>query len=547
MSFASGCALLMTSTLRNFAASQLRRLRRPRYLVPAALFLLYLSWVVRMSAGMTAKGMPWETLVERLAEPVAASSLALLFAPAWVLGQPVPRLGFTEAEIQFLFAAPATRRQVVHYALVKAILLSAIPAGVLTLLVISRGPGRAAAVAVGVWVAFSAGTLHGMGASLARAWVHRRASGLGLRAIQAGGLLLLAGAVGRATLAGSIDAGPLSWLLWPARALVRPALAPDPAAFLRALPPAALLLALHYAWVLASAIRFEDPAVEAAERLTRRVEVLRAGGKSALLVAGKSRAIPFRLSASARPETALAWKGLIGISRSLALRIVLAVVPVTVAGAMAAGLLLGGGSLANVGNMAGVYAAVFLFVVLLVGPTVTGGGVAGDLGRLDFLRALPLPGSRIVLGQALAPAILLAVFWTALVPAAAFLLPLRLGGLERACLALALAEVGPPLLLFAVLLQAAPVVAWPGWTAGSGPLAMGRMLLGSLAQLIALPLLSLPAAMAGTVLVGVGHRLVGWPAVPVAAAVTAALLVGEVAIAAGMVGRAFDAVDPSDQ
>lgn len=546
MSFASGCAFLVAATLRNFAASQLRRLRRPRYLIPAAVFLLYYAWVVRLSAGMTAEGAPWEALFERLAEPVATSFLALVGAGAWVLGQPVPRLGFTEAEIHFLFAAPAKRSQVVHYALVKAILLSAIPAALLPLFLLRRGPGVAVAAAIGVWMAFSTLTLHGMGASLARAWMHRRASGPGLRAVQAGGLLLLAGAVGWAIRAGSIEAGPLSWLLWPARILVRPALAGEPAAFLRALPPAALVLALHYAWVLASAIRFEDPAVEAAERLARRVEMLRAGGMSALLVAGKSRAVPFRLSASARPETALAWKGLIGISRSLALRIVLAVVSITAACSMVAGLILGEGSVGNVGTLIGVLAAVFLFVTLFMGPTFTGGGVAGDLSRLDFLRTLPLPGSRIVLGQALAPSFLLAVFWTALVPAAAFLLPLRLGGLERACLALALAEVGPPLLLFAVLLQAALVVAWPGWTAGSGPLAMGRMLLGSLVQFIALPLLSLPTAVAGAILVGVGHRLVGWPAVPVAGAATAALLVGEVAIAAGMVGRVFESIEASE-
>lgn len=546
MSFASSCAYLVAASLRNFAAHQLRRLRKPRYLIPAALALLYFSWVLRQTVNMgrMSEILPGIHEIGRRAEPIAVSLFAAGTAATWVFGRPRPRLVFTEAEVQFLFAAPATRRQVVHYGLVKVLLQSFLVATILALFFGSGSPGAAASVAVGAWLSISALSFHGIGASFARAWLHERTSGLRLRMIQLCALAILAGTVAWAVRAGSLSAGPLSWALWPARALVRPALAREPGRLLWALPPALLLLAIHYVWVLVAADRFEDAAVEAAERVTRRLEVLRAGGATAILVTGKSRAIPFRLRPSARPETALAWKGLIGISRSLVLRALAVTVPLGlgIGAALVAAL-----SSLQPGGLAGVFCATLLFLTVGVGPTLTGGGLAADLRRLDFLRTLPLPGSRIVVGQALAPAFLLATAWTALVLPASLLFPAPLGGLERTCIALTLAAVGPPLLLLAVLLQAALVVVLPGWTMGGpGPLTIGRTLVASFVHFIGLPLLSLPAAVPGAVLALVGHRLLGWPAVPIAGAAAASLLVGEVALAAGILGRVFDALDPSD-
>jgi hypothetical protein len=503
--------------------------------------VLYFWWVLRSNspAGLAAR-LPWVASLARDAEKIGAVTIAAGALASWMFGKPRPRLVFTDAEVHFLFAAPLTRRQVVHFRLVKALLQAVVPAAVATVFA-----GRTAAFGVAAWLAFATLELHAMGASFARARLHERATGLRLRVAQIVGIVLAAAVVGGVAASGaSLTSGPSAWLLWPARVLVRPALAEGVHPFLLALAPALLVLALHYTWVLGAAVRFEDAAVEGAERLARRLESVRAGGGTALLASGRARPVPFRLPRSASPEVALAWKGLIGIGRSLALRIFAVVVPLTLATAVGA-FLGGSGPDRPIPSALGVLAAILLLVVAMI--PFRGGGLAGDIGRLDFLRALPLSGARIVLGQALSPALLLAAVWLVLVPPASFLFPADLDALERSCLGLTLAVVGPPALLLGVLLQASVVVVVPGWAAtGAGPLAVGQSMLSSVVHLVGLPILLVPAALTMIVLVAVGRPLIGWVAVPAAGAATAAVLAAEIALALLVAGRAFERLDPSD-
>ena len=71
--------------------------------------------------------------------------------------------------------------------------------------------------------------------------------------------------------------GPAPYLLGPFRAMVRPFLASDVLAFLHSLWPAALLLALHYLWVIRSNVAFEENSLALSRRLSERVSELRKG------------------------------------------------------------------------------------------------------------------------------------------------------------------------------------------------------------------------------------------------------------------------------
>ncbi len=546
--FGPACAFLLRTSFVNLARHQARRLRRPRYLVPAVLFVLYFGFIL---AGQNAT---FELGFDRLgrtgaagaAEPAIAIAVAAAFVLPWLLGKPRPRLAFTEAEVHFLFGAPATQRHVVQYRLVKLLLQSLVPALLLSLFLARAAPGPAPALAAALWIAFATLELHGVGASFVRSWLHERATGLRLRTVQVAGLgAIVAGTIGVAS-DPRLSSAPMRWVLWPAKALVRAGLAARPDELLAAFSAALLVLGVHYAWVLAAATRFEDAAVEAAERAARLRERVRSGGTAAIVAGGRSRSVPFRLAATARPEIAMAWKGLIGITRSRVVRLVAILMPLALGGAFAMSILAPSGEAMRLGEAGGIFATILL-VVLFMGPSFTGGGLAGDLGRLDFLRALPLSGARVVLGQALAPTILLMALWMVLAPVASFLFPAPLGALERSCLALGLMFVGPPLLLLAVLLQAAFVVALPGWTgAGSGPLAIGRMMLAYVVHLVGMPILSVPAALPAAALVAFGRGIAGWAAVPVAAVAAAAVLVAEIAIALLVVGRIFERLDPAE-
>jgi hypothetical protein len=539
---------LLGATLRNVAVQQARRLRRARYAIPTAFGALYLWWLVLRSSTFAAVDeiFPWLDHPGHV-ESILTALVALSALAGWVFGKPKPRLIFTEAEIQFLFAAPVTRRQVVHFRLVKSILQSAVIAGVLTLLFGRATSGSVAALGLAAWVALSALELHLVGASFARAWLHERLGGLRLRAVQLGALVLLAAAVRWMPSGTPLAAdGPASWPLWPARVVVRPVVTHGGGPFVSTLLLAGLVLAFHYVWVLLAADRFEDAAVETAERNARRLEAFRAGGATAIVSTGKMRPVPFRLPRSASPEIAIAWKGVIAVTRSVVVRTVAIVAPLSIAAAVGAFLLIPT-ERTPAAAAVGFIATALLFIVALMGPAFTGGGVSGDLARLDFLRALPLSGARIVLGQALAPALLLSAVWIVLVPVASFLVPVELGGFERGCLTLGLVIVGPPMLLLGILLQASVVLLIPGWTTpGPGPLAFGRMMLPSVVQFIGFPVLALPAALAAALLIAVSRPFVGWAAVTAASLVAALVMVLEIALALLVVGRLFEKLDPSD-
>jgi hypothetical protein len=257
--------------------------------------------------------------------------------------------------------------------------------------------------------------------------------------------------------------------------------------------------------------------------------------------------VPFRLSSRGRPEVALAWKALIGMSRSLAVR-VFAVVGVVVMGVLVAiSLLAPSGPGATGTGMLGFMAAATMACLALYGPVVIRQGLATALRDLDFLRTLPLSGTRIVLGHAMAPAVVLSALWLLLVPVVSLLLPVPLDGSRRTALALALLVVGPPSLLLGVLLQAFTVVLLPSWSTNEpGPLAIGRNLLASVVQFIGFPLLLLPAAIVAAVLGTGGYWLMGWPAIPLAAAATAAVVGLEAALAVVLVGRILERLEPGD-
>ncbi|MGC7556532.1 hypothetical protein, partial [Pandoraea pneumonica] len=68
-----------------------------------------------------------------------------------------------------------------------------------------------------------------------------------------------------------LTAGPMPYALYPFRLVVRPYFAGDISAFVLALVPALLLLALHYVWVIRSNVAFEEASVDASKKLAEKV------------------------------------------------------------------------------------------------------------------------------------------------------------------------------------------------------------------------------------------------------------------------------------
>ena len=118
-----------------------------------------------------------------------------------------------------------------------------------------------------------------------------------------------------------LTAGPLPYLLYPLRLVVRPYLAPNALAFLYALGPALLLLLLHYAWVVRSNVAFEEASVEASRKLAEKVAAVRAGNWQAAQKQPKRKRPPFKLRPTGPPAVALLWKNLISAGQAFTLRV----------------------------------------------------------------------------------------------------------------------------------------------------------------------------------------------------------------------------------
>lgn len=552
MSFGSAYRFLLVASARNFVVQQSRRLRKPRHLVPAVLALAYFAWVLRPVALASSRGPPLAVMEELGANALGFATLAIgsLWLWGWVWGRPRARLSFKEAEIQFFFPAPATRRQLVRSRVIKSLLLAGMGTAIPALIVHRWAPAPWWCVAIACWLTLATIELHGAGASFARVRLHALLPEPLHLPVRFASLALVGFGLwweGRALLH---ESGALAWLLWPARAIARLFLVADATAAVGALLPAVVVLALHVIWVLVVAENFEEAAVSRAQVLARRVEAVRAGGASALVAGGRAGKVPFRLSVRGRPEIALAWSGLIGLSRSLAVRVF---VVVLVGTTIVTAALFVAASPSRSGSGAGfaatgVVAAILLGYLLLLGPAIVRGRVATDLLRyLDVLRALPLSGARVVFGTSLAPTLVLSGLWLLLVPVAALLIPVGLGGWERSAIGLSLAAIGPPAILLGVLLQAFTVVLLPSWSGTEpGPLVIGRGMLASVVHLIGFPLLVIPAAVVGVLLGGGGFWLIGWRAILPAAAATSVVLGLEVTLALRVAGRFFDRLDPSD-
>lgn len=554
---------LLAAGLRNRVRAQLRRARQPRNLVAIAVGLLWWWFYVGRFMGVRGQGLPPEL---RGAAELAFAGMGLLtLALYWIAGGDRGVVQFSQPEIQLLFPAPLTRRQLLQYRLLRALATSLL-AAVFTALLLGRGlSGRPGLFALGSWITFSTLSFHGAGAALTRAaLVEHGLSGARRRVLTLGGLAALVALLGWAlgtvappgpfeptrawveALVARVDGSPLGLVLWPLRAPVRLTLAPDGAAFLAALPGALLVLGAHYAWVISSAVQFEEASVEAAERLARRAEAARRDGLG--VAPRRVRRPPFRLGPHGPVEVALLWKGLVAASRSL--RAPLLLPAALVAGAAGAAVLRGAGDL-RVGL--GVAAAALWFLTVVAGPRLLRADLRRDLGNLDALKALPLSGARLLRGALLAPALVLALAQWALLPVVAAGLS---GVSERAALpavaiALGAALLGPVLTLALLVVQNGFAILFPSWAAGAdrprGPEALGLNLLSSLASLLALGLGAIPAgalALAAALAVG---ALAGPGPAALAGVVTGAIAaLVELWAATAFLGRAFERMERSD-
>jgi len=572
---------LQWQSFRNRLVTRFKRLKQPKYLFGAIVgglyvyfyFFRYLFHQGYAGGGRAAEklSIPPEHLL--LFELGGALALFVIVLLAWIIPHERAALTFTEAEVAFLFPAPISRRNLIHYKLMRSQLRIVFSAFIFSL-ISRRFGGNFWVHALGWWLILSTLNLHFIGASFARTlmldrgisnWL-RRLLVFGLAAVMVASVWLWAKqtlpALNSADIANLdsilnyarrlLTAGPALYLLYPFRLVVRPLLAPDIVALLSALSPVLLIFLLHYLWVIYSDVAFEEASVEASQKLATRMAAVRAGNWQAAGKKQKPKRPWFKLAPTGPLPTALLWKNLLGIGHAFSPRLWIALILVVVV------LGVGLGNVRHDQNfsvLAAILTAVALGYSLLLGPQLLRLDFRRDLPQADILKTFPLHGWQIALGEILAPVVVLVAFqWLMLLIGAGLVLYLS-GAKTMLFLAIAAgaAFLLPVLDVLLLIVPNAAVLLFPSWIQSGkdsprGVEATGQRLIFALGQMLVLLLALIPAAAAFAGVFFLLQMALGMvAAVPLAALAAAVVVAVEAGFGVMLLGKLFERFDVTEE
>lgn len=581
------CALLYLQyhSIKNRTLLRLKRLRRPKYLVGGIVGVLYFyfyffRYLLGRSGPRAALGTYGGSPDIELYESIGAALFLVVVLLAWIIPHERAALAFTEAEVAFLFPAPISRRGLIHFKLLRS-QMSILFTTFFLMLVTNRFGGKFWIHAAGWWIILSTLNLHVLGCSFARTILMDRGITNWQRRLAIGGLFAalvitvvvwgwrtfpgfapgqMGSSAGPAEMLVQLQdyfhhllvAGPVPYLLFPFRLVIRPYLASDIHGFVTALIPALLILAAHYYWVVHSNVAFEEASVAASKKLADKIAAVRSGNWQAANRPVKVRRPPFILRPTGPPLVALVWKNIISAGQVFSLRTwiimamlgtVLCVVVSQTAGA--SGLV----------PALGMAVGVLLIWSLFLGPQFLRQDFRQDLPLADVLKMYPLPGWQVVLGELLGPALILTSIQWLLVGAGVVFcsrsqLPLLMGWGSFA-LGFGIAVIAPMINLITLQIPNAAVLLFPAWfqSGKDGPQgieATGQRIIFLIGQLIVFLLALIPAALAFILVFFVVKVLLTvTTAIPLASVAASLILAGEAALGLLVLGRFFDKLDVS--
>jgi ABC-2 type transport system permease protein len=444
-----------------------------------------------------------------------------LLGSAWIL--PVgSALRFTNAEIQFLFTAPCTRRQLLGFKLSRMLLAAAGSGAFLTVFV---GPTRLAPAmffAAKSAVVMLIITLHGAGIATYRSLAKEAGR------LRAGRWSIVA----TACLLTPLAAAGLVFLAWS-----------SPMRFVAALPFAAAIVGINVLWIVRTDNAFEDAALETADKMQRALT----SGQVFVPRSPRKRVSRFRLAPRGRVEPAILWKNWMLLGRGSRAAVVTAAVMLAV--------LIGTFFFASDGDLKteliGDLAMFVVVLTVLLGPAMLRIDLRQDLAHLALIKTWPVRGATLIRGELLAPAIALSLAATVAVVigsavAPELLLVERADAAGRVMFAVAAMMATTAVIVAQLVVHNGLAVYFPAWvelkvTPGSAAMEMNvRMMIVMYGSMLILTFAALlPAAAAF-----VAYFITGGVLIP--SVVFAALLTCESVVAIEILGRVLDRTDLQD-
>jgi hypothetical protein len=566
----SASLYIIVCTARNRMRVRLRRLREPRYLIGAIVgaAYIYFSFFARLRvSGRPSRGRPrpsdWpESMAPLIAVLPSLGGVVLLAgaAAAWLLPVDSGLLEFSDAELQFLFPAPVSRRQLLIHRLLRSQL--GILFGALIIAVASPpalGVSRLR-VSIGAWLLMVTAKIYFTGVTLARARLRagsvrvQRVAWLPM-ALVAAAVAVVGSAIAREVLQSvphgpqgfvlmlgrAVQSGPAHLVLWPAIALVRPLFAAWPQPYLTAMASALVVLAAIAAWVLLSDEAFQEAVATFAER--RSQEPAKKGGISYTV-----RSAGWPLAPVGRPETAFAWKAaqqtLRMVDRSSLARTAVILFLLTVAAATM-------GRANGLASILGAFAFAGTAFAIVLAPQVLRIDMRQDLSHLELLKTWPIKASAVVRGELIWPGVIItAAAWTMLA-IATFLSATMLTNVSagwRFGGGAALAILAPAMVFSQLTIHNAVALIFPAWVPlgnqrPRGLDAMGQRLIMLGGTWLLLTISLIPGVISGGIVWFALQRFIGPAALVPAALVCSMIVAVEVLLATEAIGPAYERLD----
>jgi len=551
--------------MRNRVSRQFRRMRKPRYAIAFLLGGSYLWFIFLRPEG--AQVLPSSGFGGAGLE-VAALVVAIFSARWWVFGGERNALAFTQAEVQFLFQGPLSRRSLISYKLFRAQLAILMSSLLWTLFVRGGSPLPFGLRVLGFWMLFSTFYLHQLGVSLVRtsaitqgrAGLRRNALAIALFA--AAGLALAwsvyvvvpdrQGGDFLETLGLVLREPAARVALFPYRLAMAPGFAKDAASWFAAFLPAMAILALHYLWVLRSDSAFEEAAVEASAKRAKRVTAVRERGALGASLSGRKQ--PSRawlpLAPGGPPAVAIVWKNSIAITRTFRLAMVARLLAGLAIGFAIASFNIQG----SISEFLGTFLVAWGGLLIVAGPIWVRNDLRNDLPKLELLRSYPLSGAAIVGAEVASSALALSALQLSFFALAYLLLlgndTIQTALSERTLLVVAAAAVLPAVNAIGMCIQNALALLFPEWgkrtLQGAGGIeTIGQqmvIMLGSFVLLVVA--LLIPAMLAAALRWGMPGALDGWR-IATGASLALLALTGEVLLCIWWLGKVFEKTEPS--
>ena len=559
---------------RNRIRVRLRRLREPRYLIGAIVGIAYLYFTVfaRSCGRRTAerrRGRP-ETQVALTAfagSGPAVGGIVLLAVTAltWLFPGDSGTLAFTDAETQFLFTAPVSRRALIVHRLLRSQLGVLFAALVPALVFPSGGVGPRLRLGVALWMILTTLRVHFTGVTLMRSSLAVR--GGGVSRLQWWPLAVIVAAVavvGRALavsfrgnpvfeleeffdrIAAVTSAGLPAFFLWPFAALAKPLFAAWPGPFLAALAGAAIVLAVNVWWVLTSDAALQDATARADER--------RAAREARERPVARVRATSWTLPLTGPAETLFVWKNAMQMLRESStaslLRYGAPMIGMTVA---LTSVYMSRTHMRGAAVAIGAVAAMIAAMAVLLGPQMARTDLRQDLLHLELLKTWPLRAAAVIRGEMIWPGLVVtSVAWMAIACATVLWTPVFLEATlaDRLAVAAAAAVLAPALVYAQFTIHNAAAVVFPAWVPlGTGRPkgidAMGQRLLLFAGIILGLVVMMAPGAIAGFIVWFAFRGWIGMSAFLPAAVVCTAIVLVEILATTEALGPVYEQLDLS--